>query len=139
MATYVLVYSRFVRRFISTQEKMKEVIILLSDKEACDILCQVVISKAKICVRIPFFIDDIKAFTKGLLSYAKNKVLSRMSQVSIILGLDKSYFSENLVHYVHVTLYTIDVIYVNSIYFIKQTDLFIWLYDAIHWLKTILG
>ena len=39
IATYVLVSSRSVRRFISTQEKMKEVIIHLSDKEACDILC----------------------------------------------------------------------------------------------------
>ena len=39
MAIYVLVYSLSVRHLINTQEKMKEVIILVSDKEAYDILC----------------------------------------------------------------------------------------------------
>ena len=39
MAIHALVYSLSVRHFISTQEKMKEVIILVSDKEAYDILC----------------------------------------------------------------------------------------------------
>ena len=35
----ILVSSRSLRYFINTQEKMKEVIILVSDKEAYDILC----------------------------------------------------------------------------------------------------